>query len=169
MWCPFKNCDRNDIYVTRFVYNLGKRPLTFSHVTKMSPPGWGLPSSSQAWLRASSEDDHWCWESKHSLCCRLPASAIPTYHLPPAFSSKHSSDTQIPACQYIWSTSPFGEEDLGTCYYHTWSPLSWETELLGTYGNTGLYLLLSCGLSTMLQALSWTLLMDCFSYSLIQY
>lgn len=131
MWCSFKKRDRNDIYVTRFVYNLGKRPLPFSHVTKMSPPWWGLPSSSQARLRASSEDDHWCWKSKHGLSCLLPASAVPTHELPPGFISKHSTDIHIPACQYIWSTSPFGEGDLGTCCYHTWSPLSLRNWVTG--------------------------------------
>lgn len=50
---------------------------------------------------------------------RLPASAVPTDHLLPGFISKHSSDLHIPACQSIWSTSLFGEGDLGTCSYHT--------------------------------------------------
>ena len=81
-WNYFKKCGRSDFDVNCFLHNFRKHLLIFSHLNEMSPPGWGLLWSPQAWFCVSSEDDRWWVMFKHGRL--LPASVTP--HLPFAAS-----------------------------------------------------------------------------------
>lgn len=115
MWSYFKKCGRNDIYVTRFVHNLGKRPLIFSRLTEMSPPWWGFvlisPGLILGFIRG------WPLMMGVQTQTRLLAACLGCLHLLLTFMRIQLPCSHVPA---YFESHFFWWECLETYSHHAW-------------------------------------------------